>query len=189
MKPPYLIQTFPDSLGRAWGVVPLDGGTYALEFFAVDDGAVFRRLDYDLLVPALQQFTARAAYDKLAIDWESYRFLAGEQVTVVRDAAGMAGSEALTFDTAAEFDAYRRALLEDEYADDLDYDEGATTVADLLAAGDLEAAWRLATHDEDGSRQAWDTDFGSFRVDRRLRTVVFTDLPDWIQTAARALIA
>jgi hypothetical protein len=189
MKPPYLIKSTVNRDGHAWGVVRNDTG-YTVELFDTlnhDATLQFHFLD-DL--PQAMRYLGRKVYGAgLLIDWTTYRIPAGIRIAVTREAKGMAQAETTIFETQADYDEYRRTLLADEYVDDLDYEPGEDTVASLLEAGRLGKAWDLAICDVDGDRQLWDTDFGSFDVEEQPVTVAFTDLPSWIQQAARSAVA
>jgi hypothetical protein len=173
----FIIKTTPDSSGSCWGITQ-EGETFAVALFhrPLSTRELFKS-EHRTLKSAVERLVEDARRSNLTLDLEGLTLPAGELILLQTETRSAAREIVSVFRTQADYDAYRRAQLSL-------YPEGyedAAEIAKLLEAGDVDAAWDLATADDDDSKSLWDTDFGSHYTSRERLELSFRDLPEWFR--------
>ena len=176
----YILTSSVDKIGCHWAVRPGIVG-YLVDYVRRDKVVTCEHfIDVSL---ALRLLNGVAQLNDLTIDWSKFVVMKLARTTVQSEYKSGARDDVDHFDNQEDFDAWRRERLAC-YDDESDRDD----VRGLLESGHLDAAWDMAV-DDDGSKELWNTHFGSHMVTTTEFNVYFTDLPEWIQQSIKLTIA
>lgn len=181
MKKPFIIRSLPDDQGRFWAASQESETTFSVGWFHKDSDIAVRMSEHAHLPAALSRLVDMARYDKLAIDFSSFKVAVGELIVVQTECRDRAREEVRIFRNQADYDEFRRARLADYDSNNDD----ASEVEGLLESGNLELAWETACADDGCEKALWDSHFGSHSVERIPNVVAFTDLPAWCQNVVK----
>lgn len=168
---------------RRWQIAPVPGGFYVERYNQTTD-AIEQGYFFDTEISALRCMAHRAANEGFETDWSS--LVVCQYYTVQSEYKGAAREEVVVFTTDEELDTFKRELLK-TYKESARNPEDAGDVTALLAVGDIDAAWELATSEESEEKELWDTSFGSHHIETH--EVKFTSLSPWIQASIKATVS